>query len=76
MKKIRGGSSKTRIAICEDCKGKGIIITPGTHIGHGNYKEDTKETCETCEGSGMVKERREVFTIITFYPHKAIHSEV
>lgn len=76
MKKIRGGSIKSRIEICEDCKGEGVIIIPGIYLGHGNYDDDTKETCETCEGFGMVKVKREVFTTITLHPYKTLQSEV
>lgn len=70
MKKIRKGYSNTITAICEDCKGEGILTIPGTYLGHGNYDDDTKETCETCNGEGMVKVRKEVFTTITITPHK------
>jgi len=35
-----------------------------------------KETCKTCEGSGMVKVRKQVFTSVTIKPFKAIQIEV
>lgn len=54
MKRIMGGHSTAITAICEDCKGEGIL---------------NHNTCKTCEGTGMVKVRREVFTSITIKPH-------
>jgi DnaJ-class molecular chaperone len=76
MRKVRGGSNITRIAVCKDCKGDGVIIIPGIHLGHGNYDDDTEETCETCEGTGMVKIKKQVFTTITIMPHKVKQLEV
>ena len=70
MKKSRKGYSKVITAICEDCKGEGTITIPGVYLGHGNYEADTVETCETCQGTGMVKVRKEVFTTITITSHQ------
>ncbi len=56
-----GGHSTAITAICEDCKGEGIL---------------NHNTCKTCEGTGMVKVRREVFTTVTIQSYKPIQLEV
>ena len=63
--------STTTLAVCTDCNGEGNIVIKGEHLGHGRYAEDTTESCETCEGSGMVLvEKKTVVTITAKHPLK------
>lgn len=66
----RKGYITNTTAVCLDCNGEGTIIINGAHIGHGRYEPDTKETCETCEGSGLVTVTKN--TVITITPKKAL----
>lgn len=52
MKKKTYTSSAT--AVCANCNGEGSIEIPGEHLGHGRFGEPQAETCEVCEGSGLV----------------------
>lgn len=76
MKKVRKGYSKVIKAICEDCNGEGTITIPGAHLGHNRYDDDTVETCETCEGTGMVKVKKQVFTSLTIESYQPKQLEV
>jgi DnaJ-class molecular chaperone len=63
--------STTKPAVCTDCNGEGHIVIKGEHLGHGRYANDTTETCETCEGSGMVSvEKKTTVTITAKHPLK------
>lgn len=62
------GNTTRNAAICRDCEGTGVIIIPGENLGHGNYAEETRKTCATCEGSGMVMVTRTVHVTITPKP--------
>ena len=66
MKQLKKGYSDTVTAICADCNGEGVIITPGQKIGHNRWEEDKEEVCETCEGECIVvvKKRVSINTII------------
>lgn len=61
--------STTATAVCTDCIGEGHMVIKGEHLGHGKYANDKTETCDTCEGSGMVSvEKSTVVTITAKHP--------
>jgi DnaJ-class molecular chaperone len=61
--------SSTATSVCTDCNGEGHIVIKGEHLGHSRYAADTKEPCETCEGSGMVTvDKQTVVTITAKHP--------
>jgi DNA-directed RNA polymerase subunit M/transcription elongation factor TFIIS len=63
---------KTRIEVCPDCLGEERMWIQTQSPRHGSDKgEGFYKTCNTCEGSGRVKIKKE----ITITPFKPITNE-
>ena len=46
--------------VCRRCKGEGIIMIPGDHVGNGRFSEPVEEVCNLCNGSGLVEIAKEI----------------